>query len=116
MGLAIASDLGIALQTLTIAVLLHQKRMVSLASLDYREMGRCLLAAAASGAAVWAVFVWLGGHAGHFFGPHSPTVIRWIDLGQLTAGSALWLLVTLWALKKSGSALPAVLAKRLKLI
>jgi putative peptidoglycan lipid II flippase len=116
MGLAIASDLGIALQTLTIAVLLHQKRMVSLASLDYREMGRCLLAAAASGAAVWAVFVWLGGYVGHFFGPHPPAVIRWIDLGQLAAGSALWLLVTLWALKKSGSALPAVLAKRLKLI
>jgi hypothetical protein len=29
---------------LTIAVLLHQRRMVSLASLDYAEMGRCLLA------------------------------------------------------------------------
>jgi hypothetical protein len=48
MGLAIASDLGIALQTVTIAVLLHQRRMVSLASLDYAEMGRCLLAAVAA--------------------------------------------------------------------
>ena len=45
MGLAIASDIGIALQTLTIAVLLHQRHMVSLASLDYAELGRCLLAA-----------------------------------------------------------------------
>ncbi len=45
MGLAIASDIGIALQTVTIARLLHQRRMVSLASLDYAELGRCLLAA-----------------------------------------------------------------------
>ena len=39
-GLAIASDVGIALQTLLIALLLHQRRMVSLASLDYRELAR----------------------------------------------------------------------------
>ena len=37
LGLAIASDIGIALQTLTIAFLLHQRHMVSLASLDYPE-------------------------------------------------------------------------------
>ena len=48
-GLALASDAGIALQTLTIALLLHQRRMVSLASLDYVEMGRCLLAALTAG-------------------------------------------------------------------
>jgi putative peptidoglycan lipid II flippase len=116
MGLAIASDLGIALQTVTIAVLLHRKRMVSLASLDYREMGRCLLAAVASGTAVWVLFVWLAGRVGQLFGPHPPAVIRWIDLGQLVAGTGLWLGVTLWVLKKSGSALPAVLSKRLKRI
>ena len=50
-GLALASDAGIAMQTLTIALLLHQRRMVSLASLDYAEMGRCLLAALTAGAA-----------------------------------------------------------------
>ena len=48
-GPGLASDIGIAMQTLTIAVLLHQRRMVSLASLDYAEMGRCLLAALAGG-------------------------------------------------------------------
>jgi len=53
MGLAIASDIGIALQTVTIALLLHQRRMVSLASLDYAELGRCLLASVASGGGVW---------------------------------------------------------------
>ena len=39
MGLAFASDIGIAMQTLTIAVLLHQRHMVSLASLDYPRTG-----------------------------------------------------------------------------
>ena len=63
MGLAFASDIGIAMQTLTIAGLLHQRRMVSMASLDYREMGRCLVAAVASGAAVWAAFSLFGGDA-----------------------------------------------------
>jgi len=43
-GLAMASDAGIALQAVTLALLLHQRRMVSLASLDYAEMGRCLVA------------------------------------------------------------------------
>ena len=52
MGLAIASDIGIAIQTLTIALMLHQKHMVSLASLDFAEMGRCLIAALVSGAGV----------------------------------------------------------------
>ena len=51
-GLAIASDIGIAMQTLSIAVLLHRRHMVSLASLDFTEMGRCLLAALCAGAAV----------------------------------------------------------------
>ena len=60
MGLAVASDVGIALQTVTIAVLLHNRRMVSLASLDYAELGRCLLAALASGAAVWVAILWHG--------------------------------------------------------
>ena len=64
MGLAIASDIGIALQTVTIAVLLHQRRMVSLASLDYAELGRCLLAALAGGAAVWAALLGPGPSAG----------------------------------------------------
>ena len=56
-GLVIASDFGIALQTVSLAVLLHGRRMVSLASLDFKEMGRCLLAGLASGVAVWAVFI-----------------------------------------------------------
>jgi putative peptidoglycan lipid II flippase len=33
-GLAMASDIGIALQTVSLAILLHQRRMVSLAGVD----------------------------------------------------------------------------------
>ena len=61
MGLAFASDMGIGMQTLTIALLLHQRHMVSLASLDYRELGRCLAAALTGGAVTWIVFSWMAG-------------------------------------------------------
>ncbi len=115
MGLAAASDIGIGLQTLAIAVLLHKRRMVSLASLDYAEMGRCLLAAVASGAAVWAVFSWFGGLVVRLWGPHLPAPSPWTNLAVLMAGTALWLVVAAQVLEKTGSALPAVAKKRLGL-
>jgi putative peptidoglycan lipid II flippase len=109
MGLAIASDLGIALQSVALAVLLHQRHMVSLASLDYAEMGRCLLAAVISGAVVGVLFWWLSGLA------HSamPRQVYWIDLAVLLAGTALWVVVAKWVLEKAGSALPRVAMMRL---
>jgi putative peptidoglycan lipid II flippase len=115
MGLAIASDLGIALQTATIAVLLHQRRMVSLASLDYAELGRCLLAALVSGAAVWALVWGLGGLLGHLNLLHRPAQIRWTDAAELLAGTLVWVLVAGWVLERTGSALPKVAMKRLGL-
>ena len=93
-GLAVASDAGIAMQTVTIAVLLHQRRMVSLASLDYEEMGRCLLAACASGAGVWLAVWGVGGLLAHLPGApllHQP---RSIDLALLVAGITVWLAIT----------------------
>jgi putative peptidoglycan lipid II flippase len=115
MGLAIASDLGIALQTLTIAVLLHQRRMVSLASLDYAEMGRCLTAALASGGAVWAVFAGFSGLLSRLGNMHLHTQVRWMDLAMLLVGTALWAVIARWVLEKTGSALPRVAMKRLGL-
>jgi putative peptidoglycan lipid II flippase len=115
MGLAIASDLGIALQTLTIAVLLHQRRMVSLAGLDYAELGRCLLAALASGAGVWVVAWGLRSLLGYLGHSHLPAQIRWADLGELLAGTLVWVVVAGWVLEKTGSALPRVTMKRLGL-
>ena len=115
MGLAIASDMGIALQTVTIAVLLHQRRMVSLASLDYAEMGRCLLAALASGTGVW-IAVWaIGSLLGHLPGAPLLRHTRWTDLSVLVVGSAIWLATTKIVLEKSGSALPRIAMKRLGL-
>jgi putative peptidoglycan lipid II flippase len=108
-GLAVASDLGIAMQTVALAVLLHRRRMVSLASLDYAEMGRCLLAAVASGAGVGLLSWWLGGVAHRAVPGH----VQWIDLAVLLAGTALWVVVAKWMLEKTGSALPRVAKKRL---
>ena len=113
MGLAVASDLGITLQTLSVALLLHQRHMVSLASLDYAEMGRCLLAAAVSGSAVWVIFIWLGGMVSPLMGSRMPFEGRWIDLVVLVAGGALWALIATWVLSVAGSALPRVMMKRL---
>ncbi len=113
MGLAIASDLGIALQTVSLAVLLHARRMVSLASLDFREMGRCLLAGLTSGAAVWVVFTEIGGQLLHLLGTHGAAQARLTDVAVLIAGTVLWLIVTKRVLEKTGSALPRVAMKRL---
>ena len=116
MGLAIASDIGIALQTGTIAVLLHKRQMVSLASLDYGELGRCLLAGLTSGALAWLVIWGTGSLLGHMVHPHVNAQMRWIDLGQIVAGTAVWLVAAMWALEKAGSALPRVMMKRLGLV
>jgi putative peptidoglycan lipid II flippase len=113
MGLAVASDLGIALQTVSLAVLLHRRRMVSLASLDYKEIGRCLLAGLASGVAVWVVFTEAEGHLLPLLGTRVSGHARWTDVVALVIGTALWLLITKWVLEKTGSALPRVAMKRL---
>jgi putative peptidoglycan lipid II flippase len=115
LGLAIASDIGIALQTGAIALLLHQRRMVSLAGLDFAEMGRCLLAALASGAGAWVVVWSLGGLPGYLWGSLQPAQIRWTDLTLLVVGMAVWVVAARWVLEKTGSALPRVTMKRLGL-
>ena len=104
-GLAIASDIGIALQTISLAVLLHQRRMVSLASLDYRELGRCTLAGAISGLVVWLTIA----GAAHYL----PIQTRWMDAAELLAGSALWLMLVGWLLNRLGSSLPRASLRRM---
>lgn len=106
-GLAVASDIGITLQTLTLAVLLHRQRMVSLASIDYRELARCL-AAGVAGAGV----IWLATYGIHRL--HLP-VTRWMDLAELVLGSAAWLAIAGFTLSRLGSALPRAMLKRLGL-
>jgi putative peptidoglycan lipid II flippase len=115
-GLALASDVGIALQTLTIAVLLHQRRMVSLASLEYTEMGRCLLAALAGGTGT-VLLAWGLAHLSHHLLAlatlhHARSLT---DAVILLAGIAVWTLIVWWILEKSGSALPRVVLRRIGL-
>ena len=114
-GLALASDAGIALQAITLAVLLHQRRMVSLASLDFAEMGRCLLAGVGSGAGVWLLIWELGRLTGLLAGAHLAAQTRWIDFAMLIVGTALWVAMARWILEKTGSALPRVAMRRLGL-
>ena len=114
-GLALASDAGIALQALTLALMLHSRRMVSLASLDFKEIGRCLLAGLSSGAAVWAVFIEAPRRLLPMLGVHASAHARGMDVAVLIAGTALWLLITKWVLEKTGSALPRVTMNRLGL-
>lgn len=115
MGLAAASDIGIALQTLAIALLLHRRRMVSLASLDYREIGRCLFAALAAGLAAWGAMLGLRWLAGATGGATIRLEVRTLDVTELVLGLALWALVAVLVLEKAGSALPRVALKRLRL-
>ena len=114
-GLAIASDVGIALQTCIIAVLLHKRRMVSVASLDYAEMGRCLAAAVASGSIVWLGIWVLRGTLSHLPGALLTRHMRLVDLAIVLAGGVVWLAAAKWVLEKTGSALPRVAMKRLGL-
>jgi putative peptidoglycan lipid II flippase len=114
-GLAVASDIGIAMQACTIAVLLHSRRMVSLASLDYAEMGRCLLAGIAGGILVWAGIWVFHEMLAHLPGKPLATHMRILDLAIVLAGGAVWLATAKWVLEKTGSALPRVAMKKLGL-
>ena len=114
-GLAMASDAGIALQAVTLAVLLHQRRMVSLASIDYREIARCLLAALAGGGAVGVLLGAMARLPAPLFHPRTSANIRWVDLAVLLVGTAAWGAVAKWVLERTGSALPRVAMNRLGL-
>jgi len=114
-GLAIASDLGIALQAITLALLLHQRRMVSLASLDFTEIGRCLLAAVSGGGVVWTAIWGLDQVSARFLHTQMATQSRLADLILLLVGTALWVVVARWVLERTGSALPKVAIRRLGL-
>ena len=111
-GLAVASDVGIALQAVMLAVLLHRRHMVSIASLDGIEMGRCLVAGLCGGAVVFAARAGLAAMVARFL---TPDVLnnRWADAAILILGSVVWMVVTRWVLERTGSALPKVMMQRL---
>ncbi|MGI4829657.1 MAG: murein biosynthesis integral membrane protein MurJ [Janthinobacterium lividum] len=100
-GLAIASDLGITAQTITLAILLHRKRLVSLAHLEGWEIGRAGVAALV--AVMAAGFVALRMPTAH---THPQDVVI------IAAGTLVWAAVSLGVLHITGSKLPAQLRRR----
>ena len=101
-GLAIASDIGILVQTVTLGVLLHRRGMVSLAGLEYPELARSVLAAAIVYAALAA------------FAHYAASTSRVRELGMLVAASIVWLILSAAVLKLTGSTLPSQLLSRFK--
>jgi putative peptidoglycan lipid II flippase len=100
-GLAIASDIGIFAHTLALAILLHRYRLVSLASLNYAELTRALVASIASFAATAACVRFLPVPPGHVG-----------DFVLLTVGTLAWLILSLATLLATGSNLPAQILRR----
>ncbi len=104
-GLAIASDIGIFVQTATLAILLHRKRLVSLAHLEYAELARALVAALLAFAAAYfsahAIVNGLPRLHGHL-----------ADLLIITAGSLAWALAAFAILLALRSKLPNQILRR----
>ncbi len=109
-GLAIASDIGMLVQTAALAVLLHRKRLVSLLHLEFAELGRALAASLAAFAAVY-------GCAHALVGVLAQPGIALRLQGHLAAlliiaaGSVAWALAALLALLALRSRLPAQLLR-----
>jgi putative peptidoglycan lipid II flippase len=100
-GLAIASDIGITVQTAALAILLHRKRLVSLLHLEYAETGRALLAALIALLATYGL-----AHALPVATTHRGDAIA------LAAGTAAWAIAALVVLSITGSKLPAQIMRR----
>lgn len=100
-GLAIASDIGILIQTVTLAALLDRRGMVSLRGLEYGELLRSIIAAAAVFAALDALR------------RAAPTTSRWHELALLVIGAGIWVAICALVLKLTGSSLPGELMSRL---
>jgi len=100
-GLAIASDIGMAISTVTLAVLLHKYRLVHIQGIEYAELCRALLASVLAYGAVDLCLNRLHpakGHAG--------------DVVAIAAGTVVWAGVCGGVLVATGSKLPRQLLRR----
>ena len=100
-GLAIASDIGIVIQTASLTFLLHRKRLVSFAHIEFPELARALAAALIAFIATYGLARALPAVTTHRG-----------DFAILTAGSAAWLLSALAILAVTGSKLPKQILRR----
>src|SRR2546430_15744913 len=90
-GLVIASDIGIAANCLAVALLLHYRNLVSLAALEWKEIGKALLVSVVAGFFGWEVIRFI-----------NPSGRRLADLEALLLISAVWagvVGVVVWLLK-----------------
>lgn len=93
-GLTIASDIGIVIQTLSLAILLHRRKLVPLSGIELGELGRTLLAASVALVGVWAV-------TRHLHLPHSHTA----DIALIGVGTLIWAALGAVILRLTGSRL-----------
>ncbi len=100
-GLVWAATLGMSLHTGALAILLHRKRMVSLAELEWPELGRALLAAGVSCAALSILTRMLP--------DHRPLLVNLL----LASGETLvWVAIVFATLRLTGSRLPDAILRR----
>jgi putative peptidoglycan lipid II flippase len=100
-GLAVASDIAMLLQTAALAILLHKKRLVSLAHLEFGELARTTLAAT------------IALLAAYFLAHNLPLVTTWRgDLIIIAAGSIAWAIVAIGILIATKSKVPAQILRR----
>lgn len=102
-GLAIASDIGIAANTLAVALLLHQRKLVSLGELQWKELAK------AGGTAV--VAGWLSYRVGGLVVMHSSRLADAKALALMTITWAAAVAAGLWITR---SQLPGDLRRRKK--
>jgi putative peptidoglycan lipid II flippase len=100
-GLAIASDIGIVIQTLTLAILLDRRKLVRLSGLEGRELLNSLLAAIVSfaGAAAFVHVIPLR---------HSHTR----DVAVIASATLVWATLSVVTLHLTGSKLLAQILRR----
>jgi putative peptidoglycan lipid II flippase len=100
-GLVIASDIGIAANCVAVALLLHHRKLVSLAELAWKEIGKAVLISVVAGFLGWELINFI-----------NPSGSRLADLEALLLISAVWAAVVglgLWLMK---SKLPRDLKRR----
>jgi putative peptidoglycan lipid II flippase len=100
-GLAFASDIGILAHTLALAVLLHRRRLVSIATLDYPELSRVLLTSLIALVVTQQGILFLPLHTGFF-----------ANLLLIALGTILWAAAAAITLRLTRSTLPAQLRAR----
>ena len=100
-GLAMASDIGILMHTVVLALLLDRKKMVALGELAWREMGKALVTSVFAGAISFAV-----ASRFHSYGNRNTDVV------SLCAVTATWIASVALGLYVTKSSLPQDLRRR----